>query len=473
MKQELCRLRHISFAYQGQEPVLRDVDLTIYRGEMLLITGPSGGGKSTLLQILNGVLLEHVGGELEGSVCWIDRDGREKNLNETGPAVRAALIGTVMQNADDQIIYDKTEDEVAFVLENLGVEAERMPERIKGALTRMGLTAGLQTLTLSGGQKQRLVTATTLAMEQELIILDEPLANLDVGGAVCLLRQLKALTAGGKAVILIEHRLDLLHAFIDRWFWLEAGRLQEVEREHLPVSQALAGRPSLPPSKPGTGEICLRLTQAAFLVKKQVILQPLDFTLCRGERWLIVGDNGGGKSTFLQLLSGIIKPSLGSYFSRFRPKEHFSRVGMILQNPSYQLFMPTVRAELELHCRSRERSKRLLEHFGLSALAERHPHSLSEGQKRRLGIAAVLATEPEILLLDEPTVGLDPISLEQLLDALERFCDPEKLTTVSITHDERCAGLLGNRVLWIRNGRCRSGGMELFTEYKREGGSLC
>ncbi|MDY5742226.1 MAG: ABC transporter ATP-binding protein, partial [Lachnospiraceae bacterium] len=181
MKQELCRLRHISFAYQGQEPVLRDVDLTIYRGEMLLITGPSGGGKSTLLQILNGVLLEHVGGELEGSVCWIDRDGREKNLNETGPAVRAALIGTVMQNADDQIIYDKTEDEVAFVLENLGVEAERMPERIKGALTRMGLTAGLQTLTLSGGQKQRLVTATTLAMEQELIILDEPLANLDVG----------------------------------------------------------------------------------------------------------------------------------------------------------------------------------------------------------------------------------------------------------------------------------------------------
>lgn len=486
----LCRLENISFSYRsrqadqsgqmndgqqnrGEEQVLRDIDMDIYRGEMILLAGPSGGGKSTLMQILNGIIPAHTKGSLSGRLTWYPKEGEAFEISSLKPASRAALIGTVMQNADDQILYDKTEDEIAFVLENLAVPTAEMPLRIDAALEKVDLKRGLQTMTLSGGQKQRLVTAVTLAMGQELVILDEPLANLDVAGAISLLKTLKQLTAAGHSVILIEHRMDLLLSFIDRRFWLADGRLQELSQQQLADLQDMTMTQQSPAASAQSGEVCLELEAASMAVRHKTILQPIDFCLRRGERWLVVGDNGGGKSTFLSLLSGVVKPTAGRLHSRYPKRHHFGRVGMILQNPSYQLCMPTVWEEVDLNSRSSELSRRLLAHFELDELTQRHPHSLSEGQKRRLGIAAVLAAEPEVLLLDEPTVGLDPKSLDRLLSALEIFCDRQRLAMVTITHDERCAAWMGDRVLWISLGRHRSGSMELFREYKEEGKKLC
>ncbi|MDO5100208.1 MAG: ABC transporter ATP-binding protein [Eubacteriales bacterium] len=473
-KSLLCQLEAISFSYQGrQEQVLRDINMEIHRGEMILLAGPSGGGKSTLLQVLNGIIPAHVKGNLSGALTWYPKQGEEFTITALKPAARAALIGTVMQNADDQILYDKTEDEIAFVLENLAVLPAEMPGRIDAALEKVDLQRGLQTMTLSGGQKQRLVTAVTLAMGQELVILDEPLANLDVAGAIGLLKTLKQLTAEGRSVVLIEHRMDLLPGFIDRRFWLADGQLRELSQQQLEQLQNMVMTTRTPRGSASGGEVCLELEAAAFAVRQRQILEPLDFCLRSGERWLVVGDNGGGKSTFLSLLAGGLKPTKGRYRSRYPKRQHFGRVGMILQNPSYQLCMPTVWEEVNLNSRNSELAERLLAHFELEELTQRHPHSLSEGQKRRLGIAAVLAGEPEVLLLDEPTVGLDPKSLDRLLSALEIFCDRQKLAMVTITHDERCAAWMGDRVLWISRGRHRSGGMELFREYKEEGKSIC
>lgn len=486
----LCRLKNISFSYQNrqadqsgqtnggqqnrrEEQVLRDIDMEIYRGEMILLAGPSGGGKSTLMQILNGIIPAHTKGSFSGQLTWYPSEGEALTVTDMKPAARAALIGTVMQNADDQILYDKTEDEIAFVLENLAVPTAEMPLRIDAALEKVDLERGLQTMTLSGGQKQRLVTAVTLAMEQELVILDEPLANLDVAGAISLLKTLKQLTAVGHSVILIEHRMDLLLSFIDRRFWLADGRLQELSQQQLVQLQDMTMTRQTPAVSTETGEVCLELKEASFAVRQRTILEPIDFCLRSGERWLVVGDNGGGKSTFLHLLSGVLKPTAGRFYSRYPRRQHFGRVGMILQNPSYQLCMPTVWEEVNLNSHSDELSRRLLAHFELEELIQRHPHSLSEGQKRRLGIAAVLAAEPEVLLLDEPTVGLDPKSLDRLLSAIEMFCDRQHLAMVTITHDERCSAWMGDRVLWISRGSHRCGGMELFREYKEEGKKLC
>lgn len=200
------------------------------------------------------------------------------------------------------------------------------------------------------------------------------------------------------------------------------------------------------------------------------ILESVDLSIFRGERLLLLGDNGCGKTSLLRLIARLAHPSAGDIRQFIDPalgqrrgsRAWFRKVGVVYQNPNCQLFMPAVAQEVAFAAKSESFAREIMELFGLMHLAERHPHSLSEGQKRRVSIAAVTASEPELLLLDEPTVGQDGEGLRSLIDALNLLHERTGSTVVTVTHDRRCANALCDRVVWLRDGRIeKTGGLEL------------
>ncbi len=216
-----------SFRYESSDKdLLCHCSMKLHYGEFMVLSGPSGEGKSTLLSLINGIIPNIIPGHTEGQLLVHGTPVADKSIPEI-----SRLIGSVLQNADSQIVHDLVDDEIAFGCENLKIESTEIGRRITTACKHMELQPDWHTRTLSGGQKQRLTTASTLAMNQKILVFDEPLANLDLEGARILLRALKDLTAQGYAVLFVEHRLDMVLPYADRVLWLEKGRLTELEQK--------------------------------------------------------------------------------------------------------------------------------------------------------------------------------------------------------------------------------------------------
>ena len=333
----------------------------------------------------------------------------------------------------------------------------------------MGIDKSMQTRTLSGGQKQRLITASTLATGQKILILDEPLANLDIAGATELMNTLRALAGAGYAVLVVEHRLDMVLPFVDTVWNIRAGVVTKVEnkQEYL-LSQTVTIEDNSDSHE--KGNVQFSLNHVAFSVKKKEILKDVNFDIYSGERLLLLGENGCGKTTLLRLLARLYKPTKGNIEQTLNPKfgkskknkKWFKSVGVVYQNPNYQLFMPTVEQEIAFNAVSKDYAEEMIKLFGLEHLRNRHPQSLSEGQKRRVSIAAVAAGNPKVLLLDEPTVGQDYKGLCELVKILDELHDKSGNTMITITHDMRCAEALCDRAVVIANGVVKEqGGKEL------------
>lgn len=459
-----------SFAYEGcEEPVLENVDFYVEYGKVTLLSGLSGCGKSTLLSLINGVIPRMVSGSLKGTV-FIDG----KSTEGSSMSRISARVGSVLQNAELQIVHQEVEDEIAFGCENFGVEPERIEERVERGCRSMGLDRRWKTRTLSGGQKQKLVTAATLAMETDILIFDEPLANLDHKGAVELLTLLRRLAGAGKAVLLVEHRLDIVLPYADEVWEIKEGTVTKVEekssylRDQISVirdrkedGQAVSARPAL------------RVRGLNRSFGSRTILNRLNCDVFQGERILLLGENGCGKSTLLHILARLLKPEDGTVEQFLDPclgrkagKRWFRTVGVVYQNPNYQLFMPSVEEEIAFGAGDKEYAMEVAGRFGLERLLKRHPHSLSEGQKRRVTIAAILAQKPRLLLLDEPTVGQDYAGLRRMVEEINRIHREQENTMITITHDMRCAAALCDRALWLEGGRVRyEGGKELADQF--------
>lgn len=458
------RLKEVSFKYDGaKENVLENINLTVEYGETVLLSGVSGEGKSTLLSIINGVIPFVNSGEFSGSVEIDGKDVTKLKISE-----RSKLIGTVLQNADEQIIYDLVNEEIAFGCENLNIASEEIDRRIERFTTLMQIEKNAKTKTLSGGQKQRLITASTLAMEQKIIILDEPLANLDTHTAHILLKALRDLANSGYAVLIVEHRLDVVKNYIDKVMRIENKQLF-TSTDINDLNSGIKTIPHADGSLPG--EVLIKGKKLFFAAGDRNIIDGLDIEIRAGERIVLLGENGCGKTTLMRMLARLNKPNDGALSqtitkSKKANSKWFSKVGYVYQNPTYQLFMPTLLSEISFKAKSEETAREMINAFGLSGLEQRHPQSLSEGQKRRASIAAVCASEPTVLFLDEPTVGQDYENLCKTVETVNKINKNLGTAIVTVTHDKRCAGALADRVLIMENGKIsRQGDYRLANEF--------
>ncbi len=458
------RLKEVSFKYDGaKENVLENINLTVEYGETVLLSGVSGEGKSTLLSIINGVIPFVNSGEFSGSVEIDGKDVTKLKISE-----RSKLIGTVLQNADEQIIYDLVNEEIAFGCENLNIASEEIDRRIERFTMLMQIEKNAKTKTLSGGQKQRLITASTLAMEQKIIILDEPLANLDTHTAHILLKALRNLANSGYAVLIVEHRLDVVKNYIDKVMRIENKQLF-TSTDINDLNSGIKTIPHADGSLPG--EVLIKGEKLFFAAGNRNIIDGLDIEIRAGERIVLLGENGCGKTTLMRMLARLNKPNDGALSqtitkSKKANSKWFSKVGYVYQNPTYQLFMPTLLSEISFKAKSEEMARKMINAFGLSGLEQRHPQSLSEGQKRRASIAAVCASEPTVLFLDEPTVGQDYKNLCKTVETVNKINKNLGTAIVTVTHDKRCAGALADTVLSMENGKkSRQGDYRLANEF--------
>ena len=462
-------LKKVSFTYDGfTDLVLKDVDFSVEYGEVALLSGLSGEGKSTLLSIVSGIIPNIIAGKITGEVLVDGKSIAGQKLSEV-----CRKVGVVLQNADSQIIHIIVEDEIAFGCENFAIPTDKIGAQIDKVCAIMGLDKTAQTRTLSGGQKQRLITASTLATGQNILILDEPLANLDCSGAEELMKTLRALAGADYAVLVVEHRLDMVLPFVDSVWNIREGAVTKVEnkQEYL-LSQTVTIADNSDSHE--KGKVLFSVNHVAFSVKKKEILKDVNFDIYEGERLLLLGENGCGKTTLLRLIARLYKPTSGSieqtldkkFGKRKKGKKWFKSVGVVYQNPNYQLFMPTVEQEIAFNAESKEYAEEMIKLFGLEHLRKRHPQSLSEGQKRRVSIAAVAAGNPKVLLLDEPTVGQDYKGLCELVKILDELHDKSGNTMITITHDMRCAEALCDRAVIIADGKVKEqGGKELAHRY--------
>ena len=463
-------LKQVNFSYDGKTKILENADFTAEYGEVTLLSGHSGEGKSTLMYIVSGIIPNVNYGELTGEVKIAGEDIKGKKLGYV-----CRKVGVVLQNADEQIIQKIVEDEIAFGCENLAFPPDKIQKQIDIVCNLLKLDKRWNCRTLSGGQKQRLITASTLAMGQKIIILDEPLANLDKDGAKLLMGTLRSLAKAGYCVVVIEHRLDMVLSFVDIVWHIGNQTVKKVENRQEYLMQQTAKIEDSCPAFTGN-EPLFKLENIAFSVKKErEILKNLTLEIPKGGRTVLLGENGCGKTTLLRLIARLYRPTGGAITQyideKFKQKPKgskawYKKVGVVYQNPDYQLFMPTVRQEISFGAKSEEYAAEIAELFGVKHLWDRHPQSLSEGQKRRVSIAAVAACEPEVLLLDEPTVGQDYDGLCALVEILNKLHMQSGNTMITITHDVRCAEALCDKAYLIENGIvAKCGGKELVREY--------
>ncbi len=403
---------------------VRGVDLRIERGERVLLLGPSGAGKSTLLQAMAGLLPSDSGGS-EGSITV---DGR---------------VGIVFQDPQSQLVMSRAGDEVAFGLENLGWPIDRLWARVDEVLAQVGFAYGREreTAALSGGEQQRLVIAGALASRPDVLLLDEPTANLDPAGAAIVRAALESV----ETMVLIEHRLAEILPLITRVVVLARDGIVDGPPSLLdgPLGDELAadgvwvpGRP-LPPmhasQEPGD---------------RLVWTEGLE---CReGEVVALTGPNGSGKTTLALALGGLTAPRTGRVLTpfgepmRFKPKELAARIGSVFQNPEHQFVAATVRQELSLGGVSPARVDELLQRLHLERLAGANPFTLSGGEARRLSVATALARAPRLLILDEPTFGQDRRTWTELVALLAALRDAGH-GILAATHDPDVVACLADR----------------------------
>lgn len=482
-------IQDLSFTYPGAAaPSLEHVELTIRRGDYVLLCGKSGSGKTTLLRHLKSVLMPY--GKRSGTVCFCGRP-----LEQVSPREQAAKIGFVMQNPDDQIVTDKVWHELAFGLENLGCDQKTMRLRVAEMASYFGIQDWFhrEVAELSGGQKQLLNLAAIMAMQPEVLILDEPTSQLDPIAAADFLNTLKKINRElGTTVMITEHRTEDIYPAADQIIVMEHGRVTAAGDPRAVAEQLYAGHsemfPALPapvrifyesqsagrcpltvrdgrswltecfPEAPGCTELppeppfpesgvpALEIREAWFRYRKDApdILKGVHFSVPQGSLFAIVGGNGTGKSTTLKAICGICKPYRGSI--RIFGKKNTDYKGdlfrgclcMLPQDPKSLFVKQTLREDLEeMGCR--ERIAEIAALCEVDHLLDSHPADLSGGEVQRSALAKVLLTQPRLLLLDEPTKGLDSFFKGKLAGILKQLCR-DGMTIVMVSHDvEFCA----------------------------------
>jgi energy-coupling factor transport system ATP-binding protein len=417
----------LTFAYTGGAPVLDDVSLTLGEGEHVVLLGPSGSGKSTLLRALAALVPHFHGGTMRGSVVVGGIDTRVAR-----PAELAGTVASVFQDPEDQVVMSKVANEVAFGLENLGAPAPEIWPRVEESLELVGAEhlAERATGELSGGELQRVSLASALALRPRLLLLDEPTSQLDPEAADAFFDLVEHLPC---AVLLSEQRPARPLAHVGRVLFMDAGRIVFDAPRAEAVAWLAEHRPLYLPHEP---DVVCRVRGVRFAYGENVVLENASLEVRGGEVVALTGPNGAGKTTLARIAAGLVEPDAGEVTR--------ARSAYLAQDPGRHLVTERVLDEVALGA-DRERARAALGDVGLTAHAERHPRDLSSGERERLALAAVLATDPELLVLDEPTRGVDP-ERKQELARLLRAQAPRRGTLV-VTHDLVWAAEVADRVV--------------------------
>lgn len=484
-------VENLSFRYRDRlDQALRDISFSADKGEILLIAGASGCGKTTLIRCINGLIPRSYRGDLQGSVLVNGEEVRNFSL-----AKLAQTVGTLLQDPEKQILGAHVKSEVAFGPENLGLPAEEVNARVAEALARLGLAdlRDRETFSLSGGEKQKVVLAGLLAMRPSILLLDEPLASLDPTSAHEALAAFRRLADEGATIVLVEHRVeDALAAKPSRVLYMKEGRIHYlgapagladvVDRREvkLPASQVIkqvraegvkaaqpVRRAALVPSEP-----LIAFENVSFGYGDDPdVLHDINLKIHVGERVALLGPNGAGKSTLVKHAIGLLKPRQGRVLVEGRDTRQLSvaqvarTLGYCFQSPTHMLFAPTVKEELEfgpknLGFKSQEMDSAVSQAtktVNLVGMENYAPLALSFGQQKRVTIACVLAMRSKILALDEPTAGQDYGNYMNFMDGILGLHDSGKLASnfdaiLFITHDLDLAVIFASRVILLSNG---------------------
>ena len=456
----MVELNNVSFRYGVEESgnlheaSLVHVDLTVQDGEFVLLTGPSGCGKTTILRLINGLIPHFYPGVTEGSVTVNGRSVQERELYET-----VLQVGTVFQNPRSQFYNVDTTGELAFGCENRGLPEKEIYARIDDTVRRFGIEKLMDRniFRLSDGEKQKIACASVDVAGSEIILLDEPSANLDYSATLDLREMIRFWRARGKTIIAAEHRIAYLWDLIDRAVILRDGKIVKelsgeeknaLTDEELSVMGLRSVTPEapdeieLPALKESDRTMVLRDFAFSYPGAKQPALNLRELRLAVGEITAITGANGAGKTSFLNCLCGLEKRCRGTLEyegKRYDRKARQKLCFMVIQDTGNQLFTESVLDEVLISlpkeiAGGKERAVELLKQLDLGNFLDRHPQSLSGGQKQRLAIACALASGRKLLLLDEPTSGLDYAHMMETAELLNRLRDMGT-TILVVTHD--------------------------------------
>ena len=424
----LASVVDLSFAYPAAPPALLDVSLELERGDVVALLGPSGSGKSTLLRALAGLVPHFHGGRFSGRVVVAGLDTRVAR-----PAELAGTVATVFQDPEDQVVMTIVANEVAFGLENLGVAPAEIWPRVERALASVDALHlwGRKTVELSGGELQRVCLAAALVLEPELLLLDEPTSQLDPDAAGLFLDAVERL---GATVVLSEHRVARALELATRVLFVDGSRIvldapPPAALQWLDANRPGWTKPCASETQALSGELALSLRGISFGYREALpVLDRVDLDVRRGEIVTLEGPNGSGKTTLARVAAGLLKPQTGTVEVR-------GRAGYLAQDPGRYLVKETALAEVGLAVnRDEHRARAALERVGLGWAAARHPRDLSSGERQRLALAAVAVAQPDVLILDEPTRGVDPERKAELGAWLEEYAASGKAVIVA-THD--------------------------------------
>jgi energy-coupling factor transport system ATP-binding protein len=441
---------HLSFwPGRATTPALDGVDLEIREGEILLMQGPSGGGKSTLLRAFAGLVPHFHGGRFAGRVVVAGHDTRV-----TTPAVLAGVVGSVFQDPEAHAVRATVWNDVAFGMENLGVAPQLIPSRVREVLDLVaaGHLHDRAIDTLSGGERQRVAIAGALALRPRLLLLDEPTSQLDDRGVRALGQTVERLAGTGVAVLIAEHHAERLAAVADRRIVLTAGRLGGE------APDANAGAPAQ-----AKGDELLRVQDVVAGYGQRVVITNAVLSLATGSVTALHGANGSGKSTLARVIAGLHAAQSGQIMlagtdvTQLPTEQRSAAIGFLPQDAGRWLLREHVRDELAFAAwRVPEVSRDGLIDAGLAELdltrlADAHPLDLSVGERERVALAAVLVSQPQVIVLDEPSRGMDPARRALLAQAL-RSRTARGAAVLIATHDAGFAEAIADRHVEIVEG---------------------
>ena len=477
--------RGVGFEYPHAHVALVDVTLAFGAGTLTVVTGSSGSGKSTLLRAANGLVPHSSGGTFRGDVIVAGRSTRDHR-----PRDLVDVVGFVHQDPEAQFVVDHVEADLAFALENLGVDPPAMRRRVEEALDMLGVAhlRDRDPATLSGGERQRCAIAGALVAQPQVLVLDEPTSQLDPQGADDVVAALVRLNHDlGTTIVIAEHRLDRIAAFADRCLVLDRGRVVadgvprdvlgdyagapmvtrlgnklgwdplpltvKEARAHAGAGRARSHGAAADISPPADVDVLVRARGAGVTFDGVAALVALDLTVRAGSVVALLGRNGAGKTTALRALAGLVRTT-GTV-------ERPARVGYVPQDPNALLHATTVRDEVRTTARLLRMDHtgidRWIDRVGLRASADRHPRDLSGGERQRVAVAAVAVGEPRLLLLDEPTRGMDAPSRDALANAIAEHARGGGAVVLA-THDVELAARVAHEVVVLGDGEVVAAG---------------